>query len=72
MSDSDEQERRQRLRRKGRALCLEGLGIAAIVGVITLGFGWFTESYTVAYGMLAFALFLFITGLVNILRGWRT
>jgi hypothetical protein len=44
--------------------------MAALVGIITLGFDWFTGSNKVAYGGLAFAIFLFIAGLVNLWRGW--
>lgn len=66
----DERERRRRLRKQGWTLCLEGLGMAALVGIITLGFDWFTGSNKVAYGGLAFAIFLFIAGLVNLWRGW--
>ena len=81
MADSPEQhpmdkrERRQRLRRKGWTLCLEGLGLAGLGGLIMLVFRWVFElvgyhTDAVAYGTFIFALWLFIAGLVNIVKGW--
>ena len=75
MSDSPEQrpiDKRQQLRRQGWILCLEGLGIAAIVSVIALGWGWFANSYKVAYGVLGFGLFVLISGLVKVVRSWSS
>ena len=71
----DERERRLRLRRKGRLLCLEGLGIAALGAVVMLVGRWLFEmaghrTDAVCYGTFAFAFWLFMAGLVNIVRGW--
>ena len=77
MSESqpiDERERRLRLRQKGRTLCLEGLGIAGLGVLAMLVFRWLFElaghrANAVGYGTFAFALWLFIAGLVNIVKG---
>ena len=67
----DERERRRLLRRKGWTQCLESLGFACIGGLAALISWWFFDfRYLIAvYVPLAFGLFYFIAGLVNLVKG---
>jgi hypothetical protein len=66
----DERERRRLLRRKGWVLCLEGVFIAGVGGILALIVRWFFEAGpTVPIVTSGFGLFLFIAGLVNVVKG---